>query len=159
VLAGLVVDCQFDFVGLVHVDVVVLAVPPIGSRELRARRHVVLHFDGYKRLGPSAEATRGGVIDIFDGQNADGELAGERLSHVGHVDAVVCRGVSGGGGPEGNNRRDMILPSGESDGSMSICSSSYLLSACFRSIIFCLLSTRLDAASALLFLSPSIWYS
>lgn len=51
------------------------------------------------------------------------------------------------------------LPSGVSVESISMCSSSYLLSACFKRIIFCLLSTRRAAASARLFLSPSIWYS
>lgn len=89
VVARLVVDGQLDLVGLVDVDVVVLGVPSIGPGALGTSDDVVFDLDGDEGVGAPGEAAGGGVVDILHGLDADRQLSGEGLPHVGRVDTVI----------------------------------------------------------------------
>lgn len=156
VLAGFVVDDDFQFVGLVYIDSVEFGFPAVVSGNFGASRHSVLDLDSHKRFGTAREASRRGVVDVVDGDDAQGEGTAEGLAEIGSINRIIWKQSARA---RRDSNSDGSVPSGVSELSMSICSSSYLFNACFKRTIFCLLSTLLAAASALLLRSPSIEYS
>ena len=74
VLARLIVGRQFYLVCLIDDDGVVLGLPSVITRSSCPGHNVVLHLDRDKRLRSAREPSQRGMIDILDGQDANGEL-------------------------------------------------------------------------------------
>ena len=91
-LGRLVVNGELDFVGPINLDGVILGLPTVQAGGLGTGDYVVLDLDGNEGIGTPTESTSGSMIDIFDGNDADGELAGKRLPKVGHANTIICGG-------------------------------------------------------------------
>ena len=73
-LARLVVYRELNLVCLVHIDIVVLVIPPVRPGHPSSSHHVVLHLDGNKRFGTSGKPAGGGMVNVFDGNHSDRKL-------------------------------------------------------------------------------------
>lgn len=65
-LPRLVVDRQFDLIGLVDINVVVLGLPSVISGCSGPCHNLVLDLDGNKGIWSATEASCGCVIDVFN---------------------------------------------------------------------------------------------
>ena len=89
VLAGLVVHGDFDLVGLIHVDSMLLIIPAVGAGRLGARHDGVFDLDGDKRLGAAREVAGGGMVDALNAHDSNDESSAQGLSQVRRVYGVV----------------------------------------------------------------------
>ena len=88
-LAGLVVDGEFELVGLVDLDAVVFRLPPVVPRRSRPGDEVILDLDSDERFGAPREPAGGGVVDVLYGDDSDRKLTGEGLAQIRHVNRVI----------------------------------------------------------------------
>jgi len=88
-LSRFIVDGELDLIRLVNVEAMIFRLPSIVTGGASSGHDIVLNLDGDERLRASSETTCGGVVHILDGNNSDGELAGQGLSEIGQVDRVI----------------------------------------------------------------------
>lgn len=89
VVSRFIIDRQLDLVGLVDINIMVLGFPLVGAGGFGAGHDIVFDLDRDVGFGAARKLARGGMIDVLDSLDANGEISGQRFAHIGCVDAVV----------------------------------------------------------------------
>ena len=88
-LARFIVDCQLDFVRLVHFDGMIFGFPAVITGCASSGNDGIFNLDRYKSFGATGEASSSGMVNVLECHDSDGELTAQRLAEVWHVDRIV----------------------------------------------------------------------
>jgi hypothetical protein len=90
-LAWFVIHRELYLVGLVNLDAMKFIFPAICPGRASSCHYIILDFDRDECFRAPRESASGSMIYVPNLLHPDGQLSGQRLPHIGHVYAIICR--------------------------------------------------------------------
>ena len=78
----LIIDGEFNFVGLVDINIMQLIGPSVGPSSFSPANEGIFNFHDDEGFWSSRKSPSSSVVDIFNGVYTHGQMSSERFAHV-----------------------------------------------------------------------------